>query len=190
MKPKILPLLALLAATLLASTKANAADFSIAIVGHSQDVTDSQERPNLPVVYCPKSGLHDINGYAMDPDTKHCFYVVLQNEQTTPTTIKMAASAWHESMQFKITDSAGKVYTVEREPIEWIPTSLETWNFTSSGPRTIPIDFMTGWAGLPPPPSAPEAVTMTATFTYYDTATHKPISISSKPTAIVLAPEN
>jgi len=191
MKSKILPLLALLSATLLTSAMANAQDFVITIVGHAQAIDSSHKKDGLPIVICPQSGIHQINGYPMDRPSDHCFFVAIQNTQTVSAVITMAFSAWHESLQFKITDRAGKVYTVEHQQIEWSADALRTWAFPSNGIRIMPVDFtngaMEGWRGLPPPPPAPETVTMMATFTYYDTATRKSISVSSKPTDVVLS---
>jgi hypothetical protein len=193
MKPKILPLLVLLAAIPLTNKLANAHEFIITIVGHDVMYNGSRKAA-APVVVCPKSGIHEINGYSLDQVSQHCFFVEIQNRQKVPDVIRMSASAWFDSLKFEITDRSGKIYTTEHVSSEWAANPMVTWTFASGDMRDIPIDFtngaMAGWQGLPPPPSAPETDTMTATFTYYDTATGKTISVRSKPIDVILTSGN
>jgi hypothetical protein len=190
MRFAILPLLALIAGALFTGLNANADDFTLSIMGHEPGIDISPKAEELPIVFCPKSGLHPLNGYYLDQVSEHCFFLVIQNVQTVPITIKMDCSAWHESVQFKITDGSGKSYTVEHQPIDWSANPMVTWSFAAKERRTMPIDFtngaMVGWQGLPSPAPIPAIVTMTATFTYYDTVTGKSVGVSSQPTKVIL----
>ncbi len=192
MQSRILPLLVLFAAFFLSGVRADAHDFIITVVGNEQEMDGSLKKDGLPIVICPKAGIHQLNGYPMDQPSKNCFFVVIQNGQTVPDVLTMGASAWFECIQFKIKNSSGKVYTVEHRQISWAANPMVTWAFPSRGIRAIPVDFtngaMEGWEGLPPPPETPEIVTMTATFTYYDKG--KSISVSSKPTDVLLSSGN
>jgi len=168
-------------------------DFSITIIGHEQGIDASQKSGGPPIVLCPKSDNHQPNGYVMDQLSEHCFFVVIQNRLPVPAAITMNCSGWYEALQFKMTDSSGKVYNIKHGLISWSANPLLTWNFASGGIRNMPVDFtngaMTGWQGMPPAPSSPKIVTMTATFTYGDTP-GKLISVSSKPTDVELHPGN
>jgi hypothetical protein len=195
MKSQIIPLLALLAATLLSNAKADDHDFTVSIVGLKQ-INNPQDKADgltegTPIVVCPVSTSRRTNDMA-DDKLSHCFFVFIQNVKHANDKISMWNSEWSDCLQIKITTSSGKVYSIHRWPAPYTVNGVENWTFSRGGIRIIPLDFTnlsaTGWEGQPEAPSTPELVTVTATFNYYrDPATRKVISISSKPTQVYLS---
>ena len=185
MKHKLLLCLALV----LSGVMADGADFTVSIVGQEQSNANQFEIAGLPIVYCgrPATNENEGVGWVMDKPSEHCFSVVVQNLQKVTDEVTMGASEWWVCVQFTITISSNKTYSVYRPQIAWTANIQETWVFPGEGMRVIPVDFTSGyWAGLPAAPSEPELATVTATFRYYDAAAGKEVSVASKPTRVYL----
>jgi len=169
--------------------------FTVSILGQKQYNQSQYDKGGLPIVICPKVA-STLSTSTFDQPSENCFFVVIQNTQKVADGIAMCLSEWYDCLQFKIIDALGKTYSVSPAPMDWSANILENWTFPIGGMRVMAVDFTSaamvgqcpGWQGLPPVPSAPELVTMTATFRYYD-PTGKPINVSSKPTAVYLFPK-
>jgi hypothetical protein len=188
MKHKLLLCLALV----LSSVVADANDFTVSVVGQRQSNKWQYKEEGLPLVFCPQSTSKQTNVQGADKTSYNDFFVVIHSTQKMADTITMASSGWYYCLRFKITDSSGKVYSVSRPVFNWSANPEESWTFPSGGLRVFAVDFtsedlmgqMTDWQGLPPSPSVPEIVSMTATFCYGDSEGKK--TVTSEPTKVYL----
>lgn len=165
---------------------ANGKNFTVSIVG----LTESDSRykhDGLPIVY--RGRPTHIQGLGMDTPSAHCFFVVVQNVQKVSDRMTVSASAWWDCLRFTFTINSGKIYSVSRPPISWSCNPIETWIFPSGGMCVIPVDFNSGaWQGLPPTPSGPKLVTVTAVFRYPDSSGKWRLA-TSRPTQVYLCPK-
>ena len=184
-----------MAVTLLSGAMADGQDFTVSIVGQQQSNKSQYKREGLPMVYCPKVAPTKPDGQFGEP-SRNCFFVVIRNTRKAAAKLTMDSSDWYDCLQFRVTDSSGRIYSVSPPPIDFAKNIPETWTFSSGGLRVMVVDFTSyapigqqaGWQGLPPIPSEPEIATMTATFRYYDSP-RKQISVTSKPTDVYLCPK-
>jgi hypothetical protein len=175
---------------------ADGGDFSLSIVGEAQSNKGQYAREGLPLVFCPVAASRQDYPYIFGTTSDSSFFAVIQETQKKAEKITMDLSSWYGCLQFKIVDGSGKIYSVIRTPAVWSANPLETWTFPSGGMRIIVVDFASGamvgqtagWQGLPPAPSVPEIVSVTATFRYYNSE-GKAVSVTSKPTDVYLCPK-
>jgi len=155
--------------------------FSVTIAGYHQTPEFTDEPPKqvngFPAMTIPSqpgpelgSPLDDAS-YGSDQPTGNHFYVVIRNISSEPITIERAISSWYDCLQFELTGSDGKTFSIHRHPIDvMLRNPMYAWMFQPGGIRVFTVDFTSGpWEGFPSEADLPRSkpFKIKATFTYY-----------------------